>query len=140
MKIRKSFVVLLSVTSLAVLALLLASSPAGALGPGGSSAVGNTASAYFHPNILYFKVGIWSTATTTLTNTGTQTLTIASMSLLGLKQNDFSFTTTCSFTLSAGQSCTVTLGGTPTHTGLFGQMMETDNSTVRRHMVALEGK
>jgi hypothetical protein len=139
MNLRKFSVVLLLPT-IAVLALVLASLPAGALRPDALSAVADSASAYFHPNILYFKVGTSSSATTTLTNTGTQTLTIASLSLVGLKQNSFSWTKTCSQTLAAGQSCTVTLTGTATQLGLFGQMIETDNSTVRRHMVALEGK
>lgn len=95
--------------------------------------------AYFHPNVLYFKVGTMSLQTTTLTNTSAETLKIKSFSLQGLQQNDFAFTTSCPFSLAAGASCAVTLTGMPTAAGPIGKLVESDDSAAGHHYVSLQG-
>jgi hypothetical protein len=93
--------------------------------------------AYFHPNVLYFKVGTMSSQTTMLTNTSAGTLKITSFSLQGLQQNDFAFTTSCPFSLAAGASCAVTLTGVPAGAGPIGRLVESDNSAAGHHYVSL---
>jgi hypothetical protein len=94
--------------------------------------------AYFHPNVLYFKVGTMSSQTTTLTNTSAETLKIRSFSLEG-QLPDFFLTTTCGFSLAAGASCAVTLTGMPPAKGPVGKLVESDNSAAGFHYVLLQG-
>jgi hypothetical protein len=93
--------------------------------------------AYFHPNVLYFKVGTMSSQRTTLTNTSAETLKIRSFILQGLQQSDFTFTTSCPFSLAAGASCAVTLTGMPAASGPIGKLVESDNSAAGHHSVLL---
>jgi hypothetical protein len=93
---------------------------------------------FFHPNVLYFAVDKSSSATTTLTNAGTATVYISSFALTG-SLPDFSITaSSCSLSLDAGQSCTVTLSGTATKKGLVAEMVEGDSSG--KHEVAVVGQ
>jgi len=93
---------------------------------------------YFHPSVLYFKVGTTSSATTTMTNAAAVTIFISSMSLTGTRQNDFSLTSTCGSSLAPRQSCTVTITGSAAKGGFLGTFLEGDSS--RLHRVPLEGR
>lgn len=98
----------------------------------------NLPTAYFHPNVLYFKVGTMSSQTTTLTNTSAETLKIRSFSLEG-QLPEFVMTTTCGFSLAAGASCAVSLTGMPAVAGPLGKLVESDNSAAGHHSVLLQG-
>jgi hypothetical protein len=98
----------------------------------------NLPTAYFHPGVLYFTIGITSTQTTTLTNTSAQSLLIKSFALQGGKANNFTLSTTCGFSLAPGHSCTVTLSGFATSAGLLAKLVEYDNSAAGHHTVLLE--
>jgi hypothetical protein len=98
----------------------------------------NLPTAYFHPNVLYFKVGTMSSQTTTLTNTSAETLDIKGFSLTGEHQSDFTFTTNCPLSLARHASCTVSLSGMPTAAGPIGKLVESDNSAAGRHYVSLQ--
>ena len=100
----------------------------------------NLSTAYFHPGVLYFTIGITSTQTTTLTNTSAQSLLIQSFVLQGGKANNFTLNTTCGFTLAAGHSCTVTISAFATTAGLLAKLVEYDNSAAGHHTVLLEAK
>src|SRR5438876_1232112 len=54
---------------------------------------------------------------TTLTNTGNTTLSITSITITGTEHGDFSRTTTCGTSVSAGNSCTITVTFKPTASG-----------------------
>jgi hypothetical protein len=98
----------------------------------------NLPTAYFHPSVLYFKVGTMSSQTTTLTNTSAETLKIKSFFLQG-QLPDFALTTTCGFSLAAGASCTVSLTGMPAAAGPLGKLVESDDSGAGHHYVLLQG-
>jgi hypothetical protein len=101
---------------------------------------GNLPTAYFHPAVLYFTIGITSSRTTTLTNSSAQSLLIQSFTLQGGKASNFTLSTTCGFSLAAGHSCTVTLTGFATTAGLLAKLVEYDNSAAGHHTVLLEAK
>jgi hypothetical protein len=77
-----------------------------------------------------------------ITNTGTSTLNISQIST-GTGTNDFSQTNTCGlyqYTLSVGQSCTVSVSFSPTASGTrTGSLSITDNATGSPQTVALSG-
>jgi hypothetical protein len=94
--------------------------------------------AYFHPNVLYFRAETRSTKTTTLTNASTETLSIKSFSLSGT--NDVTMTNNCGASLAAGASCTVSLTCLPVPPGSSGELTESDNSAAGHHTVRFEVK
>jgi hypothetical protein len=94
--------------------------------------------AYFHPKVLYFRVGTMSTKTTTLTNPSAETLSIKSFALSGT--NNVVMTNNCAPSLAAGASCTVSLTCLPSGSGRIGELTESDNSAVGHHNVLLEAK
>lgn len=125
--------------AVAAMALAGADTPAAARNFADASGA-SLPSAYFHPTVLYFKVGTTSTQTTILTNNSAATLIIHSFGLTGTNQNNFSFTTTCGSTLAAGHSCTVSVSYMPTTAGSLGELIEYDNSAAGRHSVSLQAK
>src|SRR6266566_8253369 len=78
---------------------------------------------------------------TTLTNTGNTTLSITSITITGTEHGDFSRTTTCGTSVSAGNSCTITVTFKPTASGpRSANLSISDNSTGSPQQVRLSGK
>jgi hypothetical protein len=77
----------------------------------------------------------------TLKNSGTATLDIATIAISGTNATSFSIASkTCSTTLAAAASCTVTVGFKPTATGaLTASLNFTDNATGSPQAVSLNG-
>jgi hypothetical protein len=141
MRSNKSSVVF--ATLLAMLAVILLAAGTHAVSANGATPSGSVdlPTAYFHPNVLYFKLGTASSATTTLTNNSAEKLLIESFDLQGQRQSDFSISSiTCGFSLAPGASCTVTLSGFAANAGSLGKLVEYDNSAVGHHQVLLEAK
>jgi len=133
-------------SGLFTLAAIVAAATAMHAASGGPSALasGNLPTAYFHPGVLYFKVGTTSSETTTLTNTSAAKLLIESLTLQGSRASDFRMTTTCGLSLAAGASCTVTLSLTLSNFTAagesLGKLVEYDNSAAGHHQVLLQAR
>jgi hypothetical protein len=117
--------------------LLVTRSPASGLSDRDSDS-SSLPTAYFHPGVLYFKVGTSSTRTTTLTNTSAETLNITSFDLRGI--NDCSMTDSCGFSLHGGASCSVSLTCSPRTPGRNTELTEYDNSAAGHHSVSAVAK
>jgi len=75
-----------------------------------------------------------------LTNTGSSALAITSMTISGTDPNDFSQTNTCSTSVPAGNSCTITVTFTPKTMGTRKATLSiTDSSTDSPQQVSLSG-
>src|SRR5262249_18308284 len=91
-----------------------------AISGSGTQNVSGPASALFPTTVDFGQVTISQTSGTkivSLTNTGDQLLTIGAMSFTGTNAGDFSKTTTCGATLSANESCNISLLFKPTVAG-----------------------
>jgi len=76
----------------------------------------------------------------TLTNTGTATMTGIAVALSGSNAARFAQTNTCSTSLTAGSSCTISITFTPTATGtVSANLSVTDSATGSPQTVALTG-
>lgn len=106
---------------------------------------GGTPSATWTLSTLTFGVITVGSSSTpqanTLTNGGTASLTISGgITIGGANPSDFSKTTTCTATLTAGSSCTATITFTPTVTGpRTATVSITDNATGSPHTFSLIG-
>jgi probable HAF family extracellular repeat protein len=78
--------------------------------------------------------------TITLTNVGTTTLTITAIAITGTNAGDFVQTHTCSSSLAAGASCTISVAFKPTQIGKrTGALSVTDNAPGSPQAVSLGG-
>jgi FG-GAP-like repeat/Abnormal spindle-like microcephaly-assoc'd, ASPM-SPD-2-Hydin/Beta-propeller repeat len=78
--------------------------------------------------------------TVTLTNTGTATLTLTSIGITGTDSGDFSQTTTCGNSVTAGAKCTITVTFDPTASGArTASLSVVDNAPASPQTVALSG-
>jgi FG-GAP-like repeat/Abnormal spindle-like microcephaly-assoc'd, ASPM-SPD-2-Hydin/Divergent InlB B-repeat domain len=106
------------------------------------SGIGTTAK--LSPNSLNFgsvTVGTTTAAkTVTLTNAGTTTLTITGIAITGTNVSDFSQTHTCTSSLAAGASCTISVKFKPTAKGARSAALSvSDNAAGTPQKVALSG-
>jgi hypothetical protein len=87
------------------------------------------------------KLGTTSAGSTvTLTNTGNATLNITSIAVTGTNSGDFSQTNNCASTLTAGNSCQVTVRFSPTVAGSRAASLSfTDNASGSPQTVTLSG-
>lgn len=140
MRSEQRSITLIALLAVSAAALLMTSAPTASGNSSSDLESATLPTAYFHPRILYFKVGRMSSATTTLTNTSAETLMISSFGITGRHSGDLSLTSNCGFTLAGGASCEVTLICLPTTVGPLGKLVESDNSAVGHHDVLLEAK
>ena len=81
-----------------------------------------------------------SAVNATLRNTGNATMTISSVGVTGTDSADFSRTTTCGTSLTAGASCTISVTFRPTTVGAkTASISVNDNAPGSPHTVALTG-
>ncbi len=91
-------------------------------------------------NFGFVKVGRASSMTTTLTNVGSMTLNITSITITGTNPGDFSQTNTCSTSVGAGTSCTITVTFKPTVSGpRSANVSISDDSAGSPQQVSLSG-
>ena len=105
---------------------------------------GITPGVRFSPASLAFgslAVGSYSAAkTVTLTNSGTVALTIGGIALTGVNANQFSESSTCHGSLSAGASCTISVAFRPGSAGAkTAAVSVTDNAAGGAQSIALTG-
>jgi len=105
---------------------------------------GTGTTAELTPTSLSFgsvKVGTTSAAkTVTLKNVGTTAITITSIAIAGTEAGDFGQTHTCSSSLAAGASCTISVTFKPTTTGARSATLKvTDSAAGSPQQVALSG-
>jgi len=129
-------ILLIALLAISAAAMLMTSAPTASGNSGSDFENAPLPTAYFHPRILYFKVGRVSSATTTLTNTSAETLIISSLAITGGRDISISGNT-CGASLAGGASCEVTLSCLPTSAGPLGKLVEGDNSAVGHHDVLL---
>jgi uncharacterized repeat protein (TIGR03803 family) len=86
-------------------------------------------------------VGVGVTRQVTLTNTGTDAIALGPLGFSGTNAGDFSKTTTCVTTLSAGAACTVSVTFTPGNAGARSASLQIgDNALGGPHVVTLSGQ
>jgi FG-GAP-like repeat/Abnormal spindle-like microcephaly-assoc'd, ASPM-SPD-2-Hydin len=104
---------------------------------------GNGPAALLAPSLLGFgnaAVGSAVSGTATLKNSGTKTLNIASITLSGPQESDFTETNTCGTSLTAGASCSFSLTFTPSALGLRTALIQiADNAFNTPQTITLSG-
>lgn len=105
---------------------------------------GSSPAVSFSPTSVAFGSQTVSTAsapiTVMLTNSGSATLTISGITFTGTNSADFSKTTTCGSSLTAGSSCNILITFTPGASGARSASLSvSDNAAGSPHTVALTG-